>query len=226
MFIVGHRGTRVFAPENTCKAIRRGMECADFVEVDVRLSRDRVPVIMHDPTLDRTTSGSGRVADLTADELAALDAGEGEHVPSLKEICEEIRGECGRFVEIKEPGSELEVCRVLDREAPSPLMVVSFHRASLEMVIEILSGIQTGLVYSQPLADVSSMAARKHIRAILPRRDLLDRGLVTDAQRRGILVIPWTLNGEDEWEEARDLGVDGVVTDDPCSARRWRDGAI
>ncbi|HOT02649.1 MAG TPA: glycerophosphodiester phosphodiesterase [Methanolinea sp.] len=226
MFIVGHRGTRVGGPENTCKAIRRGMVCADFVEVDVRLSRDRVPVIMHDPTLDRTTSVSGRVADLTANELAALDAGEGEHVPSLREICEEIRGKCGLFVEIKEPGSEIEVCRVLDREAPSPLMVVSFHRASLEMVSEILSGIQNGLIYSQPLPDVSAMAVRKHIRAILPRKDLLDRELVADAQRHGILVIPWTLNAEDQWEEARDLGVDGFVTDDPCNARRWRDGAI
>lgn len=226
MFIVGHRGTGVAGPENTCKAIRTGMECADFVEVDVRLSRDRVPVIMHDPTLDRTTSGSGRVADLTAEELAALDAGDGEHVPLLREICEEIRGRCGLFVEIKEPGSELEVCRVLDREAPSPLMVVSFHRASLEMVSEILSGIKNGLIYSQPLPDVSAMAARKNIRAILPRRDLLDRELVADAHRRGILVIPWTLNAEDQWEEARELGVDGVVTDDPCSARRWRDTTI
>ncbi|OPX69289.1 MAG: cytoplasmic glycerophosphodiester phosphodiesterase [Methanoregulaceae archaeon PtaB.Bin056] len=226
MFIVGHRGAGLGLPENTCKAIRTGMKCADFVEVDVRMSRDRVPVVMHDPTLDRTTNVAGRVSDLTAEELAALDAGDGEHVPSLLEICQEVRGQCGLFVEIKEPGSEMEVCRILEREAPSPLMVVSFHRASLEMASEILSGTHTGLIYSQPLPGVSTTAALKNINAILPRKDLLDQDLVADAQRRGILVIPWTLNSEVQWEGARELGVDGFVTDDPCSARRWRDKTI
>ena len=77
MWIIGHRGARAIAPENTLKAIRAGMVCADYVEVDVRLSRDGIPVIIHDARLDRTTSGTGQVNDLELKELKELDAGDG-----------------------------------------------------------------------------------------------------------------------------------------------------
>lgn len=225
MYIVGHRGARSPGPENTCKAVRYAMRCAEYVEVDIRLSRDRVPVIMHDPTIDRTTNGSGRVADMTYGELSALDAGEGEHVPSLMEVCSLVRGICGLFVEIKEPGSELEVCKILDKEAPSPLLVVSFHRASLEMVSEMLPGTATGFIYSRPVPDAPTMASRKNIRLILPRSDLLTPELVADAQSRDIEVVPWTLDDLELWEKAKKMGVDGFVSDNPCSARQWLEGA-
>ncbi len=65
MFIVGHRGAMSAAPENTLNALRTGMACAGFVEVDVRLSLDRVPLLMHDPDIDRTTDGRGQVRDMT-----------------------------------------------------------------------------------------------------------------------------------------------------------------
>ncbi|MCU0632478.1 MAG: glycerophosphodiester phosphodiesterase [Methanolinea sp.] len=221
MFIVGHRGARAHAPENTQKAIRIGMKCAEYVEVDVRLSLDRVPVVMHDPTVDRTTDGKGRVGEMTFDELSTLDAGEGEHVPSLQEVCELVKGECGLFVEIKEPGSEMEVCAVLDREAPSPLWVVSFHSGSLEIVSEILPGAVIGFIYSRQVPGAAENAARKKQHALLPRFDLLVPELVGAAHARGIRVVPWTPNTAGEWEMAREIGVDGVATDDPCSAREW-----
>lgn len=221
MFLVGHRGAKATAPENTCKALRTGMRCAGFIEVDVRLSRDRVPVIMHDPTVDRTTNGSGYVAEMTMEELSALDAGDGEHVPSLVEVCTLVRGACGLVVEIKEPGTELEICAVLDREAPSPLLVVSFHRSSLDMVTEMLPGTETGLIFSRPFPDAPAFASRKNIRMILPRFDLIEPGIVAAAHNNGIGVVPWTLNDPEEWEKARKAGVDGLVSDDPCSVRRW-----
>lgn len=120
MDIIGHRGAAAAAPENTLSAIRTGMECADYVEVDVRLSRDHVPVIMHDPTVDRTTNGSGRVGEFTAADLHLLDAGQGEQIPTLEEVCLLVGKKTGLCVEIKEPGSELEVCEVLDRVAGGP----------------------------------------------------------------------------------------------------------
>ena len=75
MWIVGHRGARAIAPENTLRAIRAGMKCADYVEVDVRLSHDNIPVLIHDARLARTTSGTGQVNDMTLTELKGLDAG-------------------------------------------------------------------------------------------------------------------------------------------------------
>jgi len=198
------------------------MKCAEFVEVDVRLSRDRVPVIIHDADLDRTTNGRGQVGEMTIGELAILDAGEGEHIPSLCEVCELVKGECGLFVEIKEPGSEMEVCAVLDREAPSPLWVVSFHYAILETVSEILPDAVTGLIYSRPLPGGVGFAVRKNLQALLPRFDLLSLDLVVAAHERGIKVVPWTLNEPLEWARAVESGVDGFATDNPCAAEEWK----
>lgn len=222
MFIVGHRGARGLAPENTLKAIRTGMRCAEFVEVDVRLSLDRVPVVMHDPGLERTTNGTGLVGEKTAGELAALDAGDGEHIPLLTEICSAVKDRCGLIVEIKEPGSEIQICTVLDREAPAPLWVVSFHHGPLEIIPEILPDAMTGFIYSRQVPGAAEFAARKHFHAILPRFDLLSPELVVSAHSQNIRVVPWTLNDPAQWGSAAQMGADGVATDNPCALHEWR----
>ncbi len=223
MFIVGHRGARSAAPENTLNALRTGMACAGFVEVDVRLSLDRVPLLMHDPDIDRTTDGRGQVRDMTFKELAQLDAGDGEHVPTLTDVCRLVRGTCGLFIEIKEPGTEMEICAVLDREPVSPVWVVSFHSSVLETVAEILPGTPTGLIFSRQIPGAAEYAAKKNIHALLPRFDIAEPALVTAAHSKGILVVPWTLNGAGEWARAADMKVDGFATDDPCAAKAWMD---
>ncbi|WP_062397363.1 glycerophosphodiester phosphodiesterase family protein [Methanogenium cariaci] len=76
MFIVGHRGgAQAIHPENTVTALKEGMRCADFVEIDIRLTKDGIPVVMHDATLDRTTDGSGLVSEKTLREIQQFDAG-------------------------------------------------------------------------------------------------------------------------------------------------------
>jgi len=223
MFIIGHRGARAAAPENTLNAIRIGMACAGFIEVDVRLSLDRVPMLMHDPEGDRTTDGRGRVRDMTAEELAQLDAGNGEHVPTLTEVYRLVRGTCGLFVEIKEPGTEMDICAVLDREPVSPVWVVSHNSSVLETVAEILPGTSTGLIFSRQIPGATEYAVKKNIHALLPRFDITEQALVTAAHAKGILVVPWTLNGAGDWARAADMGVDGFAADDPCAAKAWMD---
>ncbi|MEM4791078.1 MAG: glycerophosphodiester phosphodiesterase family protein, partial [Thermofilum sp.] len=81
-FVVAHRGASGHEPENTLRAVRRAIEIgADVVEVDVRVSKDGALVVIHDDTVDRTTSGRGKVRDMTAAELRSLDAGKGERIP-------------------------------------------------------------------------------------------------------------------------------------------------
>lgn len=223
MFIVGHRGGKMEAPENTPQAIRKGMRCAEFIEVDVRLTLDRIPVIMHDPGVDRTTEGAGLVRDMTFEELHHLNAGDGEHIPSLSEICRLVKGQCGLFVEVKEPGTEMEICAVLDRELISPVWVVSFHSSVLETVSDLLPETLTGLIFSRPMTGVIEVARRKNIHALVPSFDIVDPELVALAHSRGIAVVPWTLNDLTEWERAAGIKVDGFATDRPCSAKKWKD---
>jgi len=131
--VVGHRGARSCAPENTLGSIRAAKACgADFVEVDVRLSKDGRLVVIHDETVDRTTDGSGRVEDLTLEEIKLLDAGLGERVPTLAEAVALV-GELdlGIVVEMKEEGLEDLVARELKGKRA---IVTSFYHASVREI--------------------------------------------------------------------------------------------
>ena len=91
--VIAHRTTMGHAPENTLLGIRQALEMdCDGVEIDVQLSADGVPVLIHDDLLDRTTNGSGPVGEATLAALRALDAGQGEQIPTLREALELIDG--------------------------------------------------------------------------------------------------------------------------------------
>lgn len=221
MFIIGHRGARAIEPENTLRAVRAGMRCADFIEIDARMSREGVAVVMHDATVDRTTDGRGAVGSFTLAELRMLDAGNGERIPTLEEACREVRGTCGLFCEIKEPGSEKAVCGVLSREAPDDLWIVSFHPESLSAARGLLPRAATGLIVSRMADDLPGQAVGLDARAILLKYDLLSPDLIAECHDQGLRVISWTLNTPAEFGTAAGWGIDGLASDDPCAARRF-----
>jgi glycerophosphoryl diester phosphodiesterase len=221
MFIIGHRGARAVEPENTLLALRTGMACADYVEVDVRLSRDRIPVIMHDLLLDRTTNGTGPVNEYTLEELRTLDAGKGEQIPTLEEVCSLVKGRCGLFVEIKEPASEPLICSVLGRNPPENLFIVSFNPESILSVKDLISGAKTGIIYSKALADLPGDAKELGADAILLKFALLTGELVRACRKKNLLILSWTLDTPREFRVAHDLGIDGLATNDPCRARHY-----
>ncbi|MDD1714611.1 MAG: glycerophosphodiester phosphodiesterase [Methanoregulaceae archaeon] len=221
MFIIGHRGARAVEPENTLRAIRAGMRCARYVEVDVRLTRDRVPVILHDAGLERTTEGRGPVGDLGFTDVRRLDAGKGEKIPTLEEVCREVRDRCGLFLELKEPGSEQEVSIVLRDSGPRDLWIVSFHPECIRAMKALCPKVRTGYIFSRMTPDPVSIAVDLGCQAILPKYALITTDLVRTSHASGRKVIPWTLNSAVDILKARDLGVDGFATDDPCRARDY-----
>ncbi|KQC03021.1 MAG: glycerophosphodiester phosphodiesterase [Methanoculleus sp. SDB] len=220
MQIIGHRGARAVAPENTLRAIREGMRCADYVEVDVRLSREGLPVVIHDATLDRTTNGTGFVRNTLFSDLHRLDAGEGERIPTLSQVCDTVGGACGLVVEIKEQGTEDVICTMLAERGGNRLYIVSFHADSIARAGVLLPHATTGLITSRDQPDPVAAARSAGAGALLPKKDLLTPGLVASAHREGLLVIPWTLNNEEEISRAYDCGADACATDDPCRIRR------
>lgn len=221
MLIIGHRGAKGLEPENTLRAITTGMACADFVEVDVRLSRDGIPVIMHDPMLDRTTSGKGPVNAYSIEELKALNAGKEEQIPTLEEVCFLVSGRCGLFVEIKEPGSESLVCSVLRHNPAENIFIVSFHPESIVSAQDLLPGVKTGIIYSRAPSDHPGAAEGLGADAILLKLALLSSDLVKECHKKNLLIISWTLDSTEEFQAANEMGIDGLVTDDPCRARNY-----
>jgi glycerophosphoryl diester phosphodiesterase len=216
--VIGHRGARSLALENTLSGIRTAAKCrADCVEVDVRLSKDGALVLMHDETVDRTTSGKGKVEDLNLVDLRALE------VPTLAEtasLAHELG--LGLIVEMKEEGIEALVAEEL-KGCGAPVTVTSFYHSSLREIRE-LSSLKTGIIISSLPVKPVELALWADADAIFPKRT--NPRLFKDAHRHGIKVYPWTINDKEEAAWLLRLGADGLVTDDPCLIREAADQPV
>jgi glycerophosphoryl diester phosphodiesterase len=217
--VIGHRGARALAAENTLEGIRAAARCkADLVEVDVRLSGDGTLFLMHDETVDRTCRGSGKVADLSREELKAMRIKDGQEIPTLDEARAAAK-ESGLdlVVEMKEEGLENLVVEIL---GGSNSIVTSFYHASLREIKE-LSCLRTGIIISSLPAKPVELAVWVGADAIFPQR--VNPRLFKEAHRLGMKVFPWTINSKEEAAWLVRLGADGLVTDDPCLIREAAD---
>jgi glycerophosphoryl diester phosphodiesterase len=148
VLIVAHRGASAYEPENTIRSFERAFKLgADFVELDVRLSKDGVLVVIHDEAADRTTNGSGLVRSLTLNQLRLLDAGKGEKIPTLKEVLERFnRDEHMFFIEAKEPGLEEKLLEAIaEHKAQNRVTVTSFYHSVLKKIKEKRKDIKCGV---------------------------------------------------------------------------------
>ncbi|HQF16727.1 MAG TPA: glycerophosphodiester phosphodiesterase family protein [Methanotrichaceae archaeon] len=223
-YIIGHRGARAMAPENTLKGLRAAFDCgAELAEVDVRLSSDGCLVLMHDETVDRTTGGQGRIEDLTLDDLKALSVG-GEPIPTLQDALS-LAEAMGRslVVEMKEEGLEELMLEALTKCRQQGSIVASFYHNSLLDLRELWEKkrhgeqLHTGIVIaSLPIRPID-LAESARADMIFPAR--VSSSLFKAAHRQGIRVFPWIVNQEDQAAWLIKLGADGLVTDYPCRLR-------
>jgi len=222
MKIIAHRGARAEEPEDTIRAVKRAFECgADAVEIDVRLSKDREIVVIHDDTLERTTNGFGKVGEKTLGQLRTLDAGKGEKIPKLVEallLAENLGLEL--VIELKEEGmEEMVVHEIVGAGMEKSVIVSSFYHASLLKIKVLAPRIKTGVIISSlPVLPVK-IAIDARAEVIFPKYPRLNREFVAEASKEGIEIYPWTINTREDLEKAIELGVEGVVTDDPCKLK-------
>lgn len=224
MFIIGHRGAAGYEPENTLRAVSKGMECAQYVEVDVRMSRDRVPVIIHDETVDRTTNGIGRVRELDLAVLRSLDAGKGERIPTLGEVLSMAKGHCGLVAELKEPEGNGPVLDIIRKTTDITIWIVSFHETALREAQKVLPPIRRGLIFSKVNPAVLERATEIQATMIFPKFPLTSLEMVKKAHQLDLQVVPWTLNHQREIRLAHQIQTDGFVTDYPCLAEKVMKG--
>jgi glycerophosphoryl diester phosphodiesterase len=145
---LGHRGAPKQAPENTLLSFRRAIDIGvDWIEFDLRRSRDGVLVVIHDDTVDRTTDGKGKVCDMTLDELQMLDAGNGQKIPSLRQVIDLAKGRVKMDMEIKETGIEMDVVDAIRSSGiAGHSMVSSFLYDSIRKVKELSPDIVTAAI--------------------------------------------------------------------------------
>ncbi len=240
--IIAHRGFRARYPENTLAAFRAAEAAGALgVELDVALSRDRQVVVIHDDTLDRTTDGSGPVAGLTLSELKLLDAGAGFHprfagerIPTLAEVFDALGDEMGVNIEIK--GSAVEsgfpadaverqvAALVAERAAHDRVLISSFAPGCLNRVRDLDRRCPIGVLTSEPITeDDVALCRRLDAFSLNPDHREVDKTGVDRVHAAGFRVLPYTVNDPLEMKRLFDLGVDGVITDDPAVALQFRD---
>jgi glycerophosphoryl diester phosphodiesterase len=231
--VIGHRGACGYAPENTLESIRVAAELgATWVEMDVMLTKDGVPIIFHDDTLERTTSGSGPVADMLYKDIAELDAGSwyaesyiGAKIPTLEEAVDEIlKLNLGLNLEIKPTaGREVETAEVAldvmsriwdDHER---LLISSFQHVSLEVARDMAPEWKRGLLIDEPLKTWGELADYLDVATInIDGRDQsLTREAVEAYIETGRGVLAYTINDPMRARTLFSWGVDGVFTDVP-----------
>jgi glycerophosphoryl diester phosphodiesterase len=234
VWVIAHRGASGSAPENTLAAFRRAVELgAGFIETDLQLSRDTRLVALHDPTLERTTNGIGKVSSATLAELRKLDAGgwfqgpatepgsfSGERIPTIEEILAfGQEKDIGLFLEIKAPGASgaehTLVGALHAADAVGRTVVLSFDPGLLAKVRQLDPLIVAGYLYGESLADAVEKAVAAGARQILPRVDRITANLVEEAHRSDLKIVAWTVNARQKMKELMDLGVDGIITDYP-----------
>jgi glycerophosphoryl diester phosphodiesterase len=228
--VMGHRGASGGAPENTLVAFRRAKaQGARWVECDVRLTADRVPVLLHDATLDRTTTGHGPVARCSSAEFAQLDAGSwfgptfrGELAPTLAAACRCWTDlSLGVNLELKADAGDGEalataVAQVLAAEqAAFPVLISSFEEEALEAAQRHLPYMPRGLLVGSVPPDAAARAGRLGCAALHVAQDRLDRAQVDALRAQGLAVLAYTVNDSQRARTLFTWGVRTVFTDHP-----------
>ncbi|MBW5483804.1 glycerophosphodiester phosphodiesterase [Streptomyces bambusae] len=212
---IGHRGVMGVEPENTLRSfVRAERSGMDVIALDLRLSKDGALVVLHDAEVDRTTDGTGAVADLTLAELRELDAGLGEQVPVLEEVLDAVAAPLQASVQDGATAQAL-AGLMLRQDLTSRMEVASAHDAVLYETARLVPGVRTVLTagrYGEDVVD-RALAAGAETVALNLRRLTLET--VESAHTAGLRVTGWTVDTMDQLRLARALELDGAATGYP-----------
>ncbi|MGA5096999.1 glycerophosphodiester phosphodiesterase [Streptomyces lavendulocolor] len=219
---IGHRGVMGVEPENTLRSFVRAERAGmDAIELDLHLSKDGALVVMHDAEVDRTTDGTGAVADKTLAELRELDAGMGERVPVFEEVLDAVRTPVQ--AEIKDVAAARALAEVMNRRAlTGRVEVSSFHDEAVAEIARLVPGVRTVLIASHWGDDIvaRALAVGAGTLALDIRRLTLET--TERARAAGLGVIAWVVNTPQHLRLVRALELDGATTDHPGIRRTGR----
>ena len=233
--IFAHRGASACAPENTLAAFELALrQEADGIELDAKLSSDGQVVVIHDQTVDRTTTYHGRVRDFTAAELRQMDAGShfdiafrGEPIPTLDEVLKAVGQLTFTNIELTNYAS------VTDELPEKVAVLVKRHKLSRRVVFSSFNPIALfrirRLIPEAPIGLLTmpgwkGALARTLVSWVLPYQSLhpacedVTPALVKAAHERDQKVFTYTVNQEQDMQRLFEMGVDGIFTDDPALA--------
>ncbi|MGW6738561.1 glycerophosphodiester phosphodiesterase [Streptomyces sp. NPDC055013] len=219
---IGHRGVMGVEPENTLRSFVAAQQAGlDAIELDLHLSKDGALVVMHDTDVDRTTDGTGAIADKTLAELRALDAGRGERVPVFEEVLDAVKSPLQ--AEIKDVAAARALAEVMTRrDLVSRVEVSSFHDDAVAEIARLVPGVRTALIASRYGTDVVDRAVEAGAATVCLNIRRLTLEVVEHARKADLRIIGWVVNTQDHLRLVRALELDGATTDYPEIKRTGR----
>lgn len=226
MLVIGHRGAAGLAPENTFASFDAALSVGvDGIETDVRITRDGVLVLMHDPSLARTTDGRGRVAAKDWGSLSRLDAGSwfaprfsGGRIPRVEDFLDQYLGRVSLCLEVKTSAAAAPLARLLEERglgARQDLEVISFSWEVTREIRRRMPQLRVGQLVPRVGRPTISRVARSGADRLWAPTLSLPPTVVAQAHRAGLSVIAWSVLSRGHVPLMGKSGVDGVVLDDP-----------
>ena len=223
--IIGHRGARGLEPENTILSYQTAIQLgADMIELDVHKTKDGHLVCIHDDKVDRTTDGTGLIAEMSLKDLQQLDAGHNEHIPLLSEVLDFARNRISVNIELKVLDVEKQVIdMVQERDMKNEVIVSSFLHSTLQTIHTIDEEIKTAVLISKKQDDVVQYVQNLHSVALNPLYKLVTPELISQIHAHNIKLYSWTINEPEFMTDLAKKGVDGIITDFPNIAIKTLD---
>jgi glycerophosphoryl diester phosphodiesterase len=224
---IAHRGASAYEPENTLRAFERAIEMgASAIELDVHLSRDGHPIVIHDADLSRTTNGTGQVTELPLNQIKRFDAGLGERVPTLAEAIELVRGRAELYIELKGQHTPEPVVKTLQGASFLDQAIVGSFYPWLPQRVKFLAPVIRTSVLIRPAdrkADFLEWALAVEADYVHPcwerasptPHKLLTPEIVTNIRQRGLGIILWHEERPAELGQLVKLDIDGICTNTP-----------
>jgi glycerophosphoryl diester phosphodiesterase len=214
--IIGHRGASAVAPENTLAAFEAAIAAgADGIEFDVRMTRDGVPVVIHDETLYRTSRVRGRVADMSADQLNQFD------VPSVERLFDLFKSnELVLYLELKDKQMQLveECCRLVKRyRFEDRVIFACFEHSALQTVKQIDPAFKTAALFQPPAAFILKRAHAIGADGLALHHRLCNARLIEEANQAGFKVTVWTVDDPAWLKHARAMDIHALITNNPSA---------
>lgn len=227
---IAHRGASGYCPENTLSAFDMAVEMkADYIELDLQLTKDGKVVVIHDLKVDRTTNGKGRVIDYTFEELCQLDAGSwfsqefaGERILTFEEILTRYKNKIGLLIELKKPsvnpGIEELVAAALTKHGwksygENRIIIQSFEQDSMKKMSTLLPDLPIGVLINYPIKKNEVAAIAEYAAFLNPKWTLVNKKLLNTLSAYNLKTFIWTIRSKKELDQIRQYSVDGIATD-------------
>lgn len=228
MKIIGHRGACGYAPEDTLAAFRNVLKLGlDTIDFDVHVAATGELVVIHDETVDRTTNGTGRVAEFSLEQLRQLDAGKGERIPLASEVLDLVDKRAAINMELKTASTARPAAKLIKQYVlhngwrEDQFFVSSFDLDELELFTRLMPNVPAAALYADRPTGFVSYAKANNIRAIHMSAAFIEEKDVIRAHKHGLSILAYTINDIPTARRMAEMGVDAVFSDYPLEVAAY-----